>query len=326
LSRRHALSEAIRIAGGARHRVHLVNGIWAEPAFAAALGMLGRAGSQIAIHSEAPDFRYPPTVIKKILRKGFGKWVARRAAGLFAVSHFAADFYTQLGFDPEQIYPFGYFREGTDLASEFSEPKNPLRTEIVYVGQLTHRKGVDILLAALRPLFAEHQALQLTVIGSGEEADALKKQVAHSGLADRVIFAGARSSDEIPRCIARADVLVLPSRWDGWGMVVNEALAVGVPVIVSDRCGAMDLIQPGINGFIFRSEAVDDLRQTFGQFLEHRNQWPALQAAAQVTGAAVSAASAAHYLIECLQHITGLSEVRPVPPWTRLPLSQSSEL
>lgn len=325
LSSRYALIEAIKIARAQRHRLHIINGIWAEPAFAAALCVLGFARSQFAIHSEAPDLRQTSSPVKKILCGGGGKWVARRAAGLFAVSHFAADFYTRLGFTADQVYPFGYFRGGSDLTAELVKEKNSLQIEIIFVGQLIHRKGVDVLLAALQPLFAEHRELKLTLIGIGEGGAALKKQAEDLQIAKRVEFAGALPSDEIPKRIAHADVLVLPSRWDGWGMVVNEALAVGVPVIVSDRCGAMDLIQQGLNGFIFRSEDVEDLRQALSQFLEHRHQWSAMQAAARRTGAAVSAERAAPYLIDCLNHMTQVSAVRPVPPWERLPLLQSTE-
>jgi glycosyltransferase involved in cell wall biosynthesis len=124
--------------------------------------------------------------------------------------------------------------------------------------------------------------------------------------------------------IALADVLVLPSRWDGWGMVVNEALTAGVPVIVSDRCGAADLIQHGVNGFVFRSEDVDGLRQCLRKFLDNVDKRPAMRSAAAITGRAVSAEAAAPYLIECLKHMAGESHTRPAPPWLPVPASQSA--
>jgi glycosyltransferase involved in cell wall biosynthesis len=133
------------------------------------------------------------------------------------------------------------------------------------------------------------------------------------------------ASDDIPRRLARADLLVLPSRWDGWGVVVNEALAVGVPVIVSDQCGVADLIQPGINGFVFRSEDVDDLRQVLRQFLDSRNQWPAMQSAARLTGQSITAERAAPYLIACMKNLTRASDARPLPPWAQLPVSPGTK-
>ena len=63
-------------------------------------------------------------------------------------------------------------------------------------------------------------------------------------------------------CIAAADLLALPSRWDGWGLVVNEALAVGVPVIASNACGASDLIRQDVNGYVFTSEDAASLRES----------------------------------------------------------------
>ena len=61
---------------------------------------------------------------------------------------------------------------------------------------------------------------------------------------------------------AQADVFVLPSRYDGWGVVVNQALAAGLPIITSDEVGAgFDLVEPGSNGFRVRAGEVDDLHR-----------------------------------------------------------------
>src|ERR1051325_5103774 len=113
------------------------------------------------------------------------------------------------------------------------EAASRARIEILFVGQLVRRKGVDLLLDALAPLWAEYPTLRLTLIGEGDERAALESQAAASGFRDRVTFAGARPADEVRTRLMAADLLVLPSRWDGWGMVVNEALAAGVPAIVS---------------------------------------------------------------------------------------------
>src|SRR5205085_7709712 len=73
------------------------------------------------------------------------------------------------------------------------------------------------------------------------------------GIAADVVFAGTSSSGEVQQSIAAASALVLPSRFDGWGLVINEALMAGVPVIVSNACGAAELVQDGVHGFVFSS-------------------------------------------------------------------------
>ncbi|MEW6125929.1 MAG: glycosyltransferase [Acidobacteriota bacterium] len=327
LSSRYALGDAMRLARAGRERLHIVNGIWAEPAFAAALGVLAKSQSQFLIYSEAPDPTHPASGLKKLLRNGFGKWVAHRSSGLLAVSHFAAQFYAELGFDETRIYPFGYFRALDDAISESLKINDCLSAdsaiEIIFVGQLARRKGIDILLDAIAPLCREYPKLKLTLIGVGESETALRQQAENSGITGRVGFIGAMPSDEIPQRLAKARALVLPSRWDGWGLVVNEALTAGVPVIVSDRCGAADLIQQGVNGFIFRSENVDSLRRACRRFLNSSEAQTSMRRAARATGEAISAAVAAAYLIDCLQQVMRNSQVKPMPPWAQISFAEN---
>ena len=115
-------------------------------------------------------------------------------------------------------------------------------------------------------------------------------------------------------------MLVLPSRWDGWGMVVNEAFSVGVPVIVSDHCGAADLVRSGVNGYVFRSGDASDLHHCLSDFLDKKSDWPRFRANAAETGGRISVEEVAPYLIRCLRHMTGSLDERPSPPWVPLPL------
>lgn len=317
LPKSFSMLDAIRIARSERDRLHIVNGIWAEPAFAAALIALALSRIRFAIYAESPEPRQLRSQFIELMKRVFGKWVARRAMGMLSVSRFAEDFYTRLGFRTDQIYPFGYFRADSKLPDFSTSPANDNRTEIIFVGQLIHRKGVDLLIEAMRPLFAEYDDLHLALIGAGEKAAALERQAAASGVQNRITFEGITSSSRIQERLQSSDLLALPSRWDGWGMVVNEAFSMGVPVLVSSQCGASDLIQHGINGYIFRSESVEDLRDCLRSFLSRKNEWAAMRSAARNTGRTVLAESVAPYLIECLKHMTGASDRRPTPPWTQ---------
>lgn len=325
LSKTFALLDAIGIARRERDRLHIVNGIWAEPAFAAALCALGLSRSDFVIHAEAPDPTIARARIKRAAQTAFGRWAARRALGVLAISHFAIEYYSQLGFRRAQVYPFGYFRTADRWSNAPDAVKEKSRTEVIFVGQLIRRKGGDVLLEAMQPLFAEFPELRLTLIGGGEEEAALRQQATALGIQARVTFAGARPADQVQERLAAAQVLVLPSRWDGWGMVVNEAFAVGVPVIASSQCGAGDLIQPGVNGYVFRSEMAEDLRDCLRRFLNQREHWAAWRAAAERTAQTISVKAAAAYFVECLRHMTEPSTHRPVPPWTQLTLSPSAD-
>ncbi|MDQ2744843.1 MAG: glycosyltransferase family 4 protein [Chloroflexota bacterium] len=187
--------------------------------------------------------------------------------------------------------------------------------EILFVGSVVERKGVDILLQATLPLFAEFPNMQLHMVGTGDLIRALRDWTQDAGIDERVVFEDALSTASVPQRMATADVLVLPSRWDGWGIVVNEALSVGLPVIVSDRCGAADLIQQGINGYIFRSECVEDLRDRIRRFLTEPDSQPRMASDATRIGRALATDVVAPYLIACLRHMLGEEGEPPVPPW-----------
>jgi glycosyltransferase involved in cell wall biosynthesis len=83
------------------------------------------------------------------------------------------------------------------------------------------------------------------------EAD-LRALVAAAGLGSRVVFPGFLQYGDLPACYGLAGAFVLPSGSDQWGLVVNEAMAAGIPVLVSSRCGCTpELVRPGENGFTF---------------------------------------------------------------------------
>ena len=87
----------------------------------------------------------------------------------------------------------------------------------------------------------------------------------------RVSVEGFVQPADLPGLYAAADVFVLPSRHDGWGLVVNEALGAGLPIVVSDRVGAgRDLVKDGENGFVFPSEDVDALASCLARLAESK--------------------------------------------------------
>jgi glycosyltransferase involved in cell wall biosynthesis len=316
LDRHASIRSALRLAWAQRDRLHVVNGIWAEPAFAAALCVLMATGACYSIYSEAPNPNRPRSRWKQAARTAFGRAVVRRSRGLLPVGRFGEDFFRTLGGRPEQIYPFGYFRAAPrGLSTRPRAARAATSCELIYVGQLVERKGLDLLLQAMAAVRYEGDELSLAIVGDGERRGSLQDQAAALGLTERVHFEGVIPSSQVLDRIAQADMLALPSRWDGWGLVVNESLMVGVPVLVSDRCGAADLVRDGRNGYVFRSGEVLDLENKLRTHLSHRKAWERFRAEAASTGAQISAERAGVYLIECMKHMLGKTGARPVPPW-----------
>lgn len=142
----------------------------------------------------------------------------------------------------------------------------------IYVGRLSPEKNVQRLLQALLKLKKEEPAAAdwgLVVVGDGPLKDELRWLTKEFGLMD-VRFVGAKAWHEVVEFYAMSDVLVLPSTSEPWGLVVNEAMVCGLPVLVSDRCGAAyDLVDEGKNGFVIDPYNVDDLTERMKYFVIH---------------------------------------------------------
>ena len=138
---------------------------------------------------------------------------------------------------------------------------------ILFSGQLIERKGVDVVIQAFLRLAPRHEQARLVLLGSGPERGRFEGMVPHA-LRDRVVFLGHREPHLIPDMFATSQVFCLPSRHDGWGVVVNEAVGAGLPVVVSDAVGAgHDLVRNGVNGFITRAGDVGELAEALGRIV-----------------------------------------------------------
>jgi glycosyltransferase involved in cell wall biosynthesis len=151
-----------------------------------------------------------------------------------------------------------------DISFETREQRDGVR--FLYCGQLIHRKGVDLLIDAFCESARVFPRIELTLVGDGPLRADLKQRIP-ADIRSRVDFAGFHPVAELPRFFAEADVFVLPSRHDGWGVVVNQAVAAGLPVICSDAVGAgADLVGGDENGYLFPAGDVGGLKAAISSF------------------------------------------------------------
>jgi len=165
---------------------------------------------------------------------------------------------------PQFLMPYavnnGYF---AGLAAAAAPREQELRAElglsaerpvILFASKLQQRKHADHLLEAYSRLIADRTPQErpyFVVVGDGEQRAQLEAQAKQLRLED-VRFAGFRNQSELPRFFQLADVFVLPSQHEPWGLIVNEAMASGCPVIVSTDVGChADLITDGVEGCVF---------------------------------------------------------------------------
>jgi glycosyltransferase involved in cell wall biosynthesis len=183
-----------------------------------------------------------------------------RADTCIAVSSGAKEKYVALGAHPDRVF-IGIQTVDVDAMAQkcqaLREAKRTYREEqnisgkiILFTGHLNERKGVIHLLKSLAFLRAQIPDVYLVLAGEGPEREKLIDFCRVNGLIDAVTFAGFIPQDALPSFYAAADVFVLPSLEDTFGVVVSEAMASGLPVVCSMYAGAaQDLIVEGVNGY-----------------------------------------------------------------------------
>jgi glycosyltransferase involved in cell wall biosynthesis len=170
----------------------------------------------------------------------------RAADAIAGIGSLAVSSYRE-AFPDQRLYNIPYFTDLTDFVDARKQGAAGVVT-LLFCGQMIERKGLDLLLSAFERLVVDGADVELRLVG--READ-LPDMMHHVGpkAKSRIDVLGFRPPDELPALFGEADVFVLPSRHDGWGVVVNEALGAGLPIICSDAVGAAhDLVEPDRNG------------------------------------------------------------------------------
>jgi glycosyltransferase involved in cell wall biosynthesis len=250
--------------------------------------------------------------------KGWARWAlartdalryGRRLAFILAMGDMGVRWFRRCGFPEEKIFPYGYWVETPSLP-----PPAPPRTEaiqLMFLGQLVPRKGVDLLLRALAGL--ADCPWRLTLMGGGPSQPELEVLARRLGIADRVAFVPSRSNEEAVARIVEHDLFILPSRFDGWGAVVNEALMCGVPVLCSSHCGAAELLQDSWRGGVFPAYSAPGLRRALEPWLRRGKRTEAEAERIRRWSRRIEGTSAARYLLQ-VARADGRG-ARPVPPW-----------
>jgi glycosyltransferase involved in cell wall biosynthesis len=208
--------------------------------------------------------------MKKLLRRALLGAFYRLFDGFLAIGSANRAFYREMGVVDAKISLLPYtidnarFLRDARLADEERAATRarfgiaPDRPAILYVSKLQRRKRPDDLLRAAQKLAGEGLAFDLVLAGSGEMLNDLKEMAAASGL--RVLFPGFVNQSEMPRLLGACDIFALPAQNEPWGLIVNEAMCAGLPIVISKELGcAADLLRHGENGFGVAPGDIDAL-------------------------------------------------------------------
>ena len=195
---------------------------------------------------ERPGF-HQPLWVGRLVRKWKLAPLHASPAPIWGIGAFAIAGYRKEFGERRDYFNLPYF---SDL-KRFETCRQEQERERVFLfsGSLIARKGVDLLASAFVRLAREVGGVKLRIVGDGELRESVMQKLAP--VKERVEFVGFRDWNELPREYAAADVLCVPSRYDGWGLVVPEGLAAGLPVIATDRMGAaLEFLRTGENGWL----------------------------------------------------------------------------
>jgi len=222
--------------------------------------------------------------------------------------------YEKVGFPKDKIWDWAYFTESHEaLVKPFDHPQIEELPSFLFVGALIERKNIVPVLEEVIPMSSGIS--KFSVIGVGPLENDVKK---FSESNEKIKFLGKKSNHEVMDLMSSHDYLILPSLFDGWGAVVNEALMAGSRVIVSNKSGAASLLLNENRGYVFSLKGDPSFKKIFKKAVKdgptHPEERRAIQqwAAGKITGD-----QGAAYFLRIVKFLYGKDVSRPIAPWLK---------
>ena len=215
------------------------------------------------------------------------KWVTRytlkQSAFFTSDANVSRDKAIAYGMDPDRtvIFPWGVDIDHFTSKRTVTRSTSPFtifcnRTwEPIY--------GVDMLAKAFVKIASNQPKVNLILLGGGSQGTKIRQILMNGGVLERVHFGGTISQADLPRWYHMADLYISPSHVDGSSVSLMEALASGLPCLVSDIPGNKEWIEDGVNGWLFRDGDVDDLAEKIVFAIQNRKSFKEISRAARQT-------------------------------------------
>ncbi len=235
-------------------------------------------------------------LLRPIIYRTYILVLGRNLNGIFTISDLAFKQYSQAGMPDVKLFPFGYFIPSNivdkpKMILESKNEKNPLR--LIFVGNLIERKGLSFLIRAVQKALIRGANLTLDVYGKG-------KPHKYNFDGERINYCGMIPFGKAQQYINSYDLLILPSHYDGWGVVVNEALCAGVPVLCSDQVGAKKIVTTFHSGEIFQNNNEQKLIDMLVRFSNEPFLIQKMTANCSIAEEAIQPAKGAKYILDVI--------------------------
>lgn len=212
---------------------------------------------KVLIITEVPDLRQR-YFLKYIKYSILSFLFKRQIDKVLVIGNHAFNFYKKLGFKESQLIRYAYSTKSP--VNSNVKTLNAEHYRIIFVGRLIALKNVGLILSSLGSERVKNRNWHLTIVGEGDEKNNLIQLATELSIIEKITFHDFMPNDKVLGLMAESDSLILSSKYDGWGAVVNESLSVGTPVICSDACGCAGLIKRNFEfGTVFNSNDKESL-------------------------------------------------------------------
>lgn len=223
--------------------------------------------------------------------------------------------YKDIGFDERVLFPFMYNPLVEKKQKEVADKKSG-EIKFLYVGRLSSKfKGVDTLIDSLDMI--KPGCWEIDFVGG--YGDLKDKIVQLSITKNNVNFKGSWLSNEVINNMKSYDICIIPSKYDGWNLVANEAINAGIGVIITDQATSDELVKESNCGFVIKSNNAKELSLAINNIIDNPSKIKDFKKNAQSYSPLISSEIVGGYFIDVLDYIfegnTNLK--RPVCPWLK---------
>ena len=197
--------------------------------------------------------------------------------GFAGGTHEHKRYFREYGMAEERIFLMPMMVNNQKFSTTRPKPDSPFT--FLYVGRIIPHKNVQTLIESFQKAFSDRSDVLLRIVGRGESLASLQSRYSD---VPNIRFEGAKFGRDLVETYHTSHVLVIPSLYEPWGLVVNEAMAAGLPVLASDRVGAVgDLVRDGETGFVFDPENIDELSRLMQKIRSDRTLYETLASRAE---------------------------------------------
>ena len=248
-------------------------------AFILALIAAKKSKSKVFLRGET-HLRLKRNFLKESLHKIILKILFRFYDGFFAIGTANKEYYLKMGVPYEKIFLIPYtidnsyfynLTKNSSADSIYLDKVNQDIPTILFASKFMKRKNPLLLLESSKLLSKRNIRHNLVFVGSGEMENEMRNFIRQNDLKN-VFLEGFINQSLLPKIYSESDIFVLPSVNEPWGLIVNEVMAAGMPVVVSSEVGCVDdLIKHGVNGFKFEAGNSDELSNYLAKLISDKD-------------------------------------------------------